>query len=75
MSLFVVNTIFLSQEIELNKVPQNRECEEIFGCFWVPMPYQKKTLTTIAVSTAASMRAKTVNANPTMSVTTFAEDI
>ena len=39
------------------------------------MPYQKKTLTTTAVSTAASVRVKTVSANPVIPVTTFAGDI
>ena len=39
------------------------------------MPYQKNTLTTIAVRTAARIRAKTVKANPVIPVTTFARDI
>ena len=39
------------------------------------MPYQKKTFATIAVNTAASIRAKTVSANPIVPVTTFAVDI
>ena len=40
--------------------------------FLGPMPYQMKILTTTAVNTAASMRAKTVSANPVIPVTTFA---
>ncbi len=39
------------------------------------MPYQKKTFTTIAVRTAASIRAKTVNTKPMYPVTTLAVDI
>ena len=50
----------------------------MLGNIWVFLgahAVPEENLTTIAVSTATSMRAKTVNANPTMSVTTFAEDI
>jgi len=38
------------------------------------MPCQKKTLATTAVSTAARIRVKRVNANPVVPVNTFAVD-
>lgn len=76
MFLIPVNAFFShTKDGSLDLSPIEKSYWEIFGCLLAPMPYQKKTLTTTAVSTAASIHAKTVRANPVVPVTTFALDI